>query len=402
MAPYNKLTAGEGLKREKFFSPAREFGIMPFWFWNGEMDYEEMEYQLREYYAKGIPAIYIHARFGINDHVPYLSGDWFDRVKFTIEKAQEIGLQVWVYDEYNWPSGTAGQTIMRDKPELTNRYLELVEDNIPGQYFTFMEGTDSRYHDLEQSEPVYACAILQKDLEEGNPNFINLMPSLSFDKVISWEAPPGPWKLFFFIERQASWYADVLNEETTREFLARTHERYKACVGAENFGEKVRGFYTDEPAMHYFEIFKNNNTLPWSAQMLEIFRERKGYDLKPLLPLLYYSIGPRTEQLRYDYFSALSDQYEEAYYQQISDWCHENGTDFTGHLLCEESIRLHARTGGNLFHMLRHMDMTGVDHLYPRVGTRQMPSEHVALKIASSAAHQNGSTRLLCESMGGL
>ncbi len=402
MAAYNILTKGEPLTREKFFSPAREFGIMPFWFWNGKLTYEEMEYQLREYYDKGIPAIYIHSRFGINDHVPYISEDWFDRVKFTVEKAQEIGLQVWVYDEYNWPSGTAGQTIMRDRPKLTNRYLEVIEDDIPGQYFTFMEGTDSRYNDLEQSEPVYACAILKKDLEEGNPNFINLMPSLCFDKVISWEAPPGPWKLFFFIERQASWYADVLNPETTKEFLNRTHERYKAAVGKENFGDKVRGFYTDEPAMFYFEIFHDNKTLPWSAQMFKIFRERKGYDLKPLLPMLYYSIGEQTEQVRYDYFSALSEQYEETYYKQISDWCHENDTNFTGHLLCEESIRLHARTGGNLFHMLRHMDMTGVDHLYPRVGTREMPSEHVALKIASSAAHQNGSERLICESMGGL
>ncbi len=402
MASYNKITDGEPLTREKFFSPAREFGIMPFWFWNGRLDYDEMEYQLREYYAKGIPAIFIHARFGVNEHVPYISEDWFDRVKFTVEKAQEIGLQVWVYDEYNWPSGTAGQSVMRDRPELTNRYLELIEDHIPGQYFTFMEGTDSRYNDLEQSEPVYACAILQKDLEEGRPEFINLMPSLSFDKVISWEAPPGPWKLFYFIERKATWYADVLNKESTKEFLERTHERYKASVGAQNFGDKIRGFYTDEPAMFYFEVFHNNRTLPWSAKMFKIFRERKGYDLKPLLPMLYYDIGERTEQVRYDYFSALSEQYEETYYQQISDWCHANDTKFTGHLLCEESIRLHARTGGNLFHMLRHMDMTGVDHLYPRVGTRKMPSEHVALKIASSAAHQNGSHRLLCESMGGL
>ncbi len=402
MASYNILTQGAPLTRENFFSPAREFGIMPFWFWNGKLTYEEMEYQLREYYDKGIPAIYIHSRFGVNDHVPYISEDWFDRVKFTVERAQEIGLQVWVYDEYNWPSGTAGQSIMRDKPKLTNRYLEVIEDDIPGQYFTFMEGTDSRYNDLEQSEPVYACAILKKDLEEGNPNFINLMPSLCFDKVISWEAPPGPWKLFYFIERQAAWYADVLNPETTQEFLKRTHARYKETVGSENFGDKLRGFYTDEPAMFYFEIFHNNKALPWSAQMFKIFRERKGYDLKPYLPMLYYAIGPQTEQVRYDYFSALSEQYEETYYKQISDWCHENDTNFTGHLLCEESIRLHARTGGNLFHMLRHMDMTGVDHLYPRVGNREMPSEHVALKIASSAAHQNGSERLLCESMGGL
>ena len=41
MIPHNKLTDGEPLAREKFFSPAREFGIMPFWFWNGAMDYAE-------------------------------------------------------------------------------------------------------------------------------------------------------------------------------------------------------------------------------------------------------------------------------------------------------------------------------------------------------------------------
>ena len=397
----NILMQGEPLNREKFFSPSREFGIMPFWFWNGEMDYREMEYQLREYYDKGIPAIYIHARFGINDHVPYLSKDWFDRVQFTVKKAQEIGLQVWIYDEYNWPSGTAGQSIMEDKPQLTSRYLELVEDNIPGQYFTFMEGTDSRYHDLEQSEPVYACAILEEDLKAGNPNFINLMPSLSFDKVISWEAPPGPWKLFFFIERKAAWYADSLNPETTREFLERTHQRYKESIG-ESFSGKIKGFYTDEPAMFYFEIFKNNDALPWSSQLLKIFKEKNGYNLKPWLPMLYYHIGPKTEQVRYDFFSALSAQYEGSYYGQIEEWCKENGVVSTGHLLCEESIRLHARSGGNLFHMLRHFGLTGVDHLYPRVGTREMPSEHVALKIASSAAHQNGSVRLICESMGGL
>ena len=82
-----------------------------------------------------------------------------------------------------------------------------------------MEGTDSRYNDLEQSEPIYACAIKLEDMENGNYEIIDLMPSLSFDKVITWEAPKGPWKLFFFIERKASWYADVLNPETTNYYF---------------------------------------------------------------------------------------------------------------------------------------------------------------------------------------
>jgi hypothetical protein len=397
---YNKLVHGEALSRDKFKSPSREFGIMPFWFWNGEMKYEEMEYQLWEYYNKGIPGIYIHARFGILEPIGYLTDDWFDRVKFTIEKAQEIGLQVWVYDEYNWPSGTAGKEVMKRKPDLTQRYLELVEGNIAGQYFQFMEGTDSRYNDLEESEPVYACAILLKDLEKGNPRFVNLMPSLSFDKVITWEAPKGPWKMFYFIERKASWYSDMLNPETTKEFLKLTHERYKKYLGEKEF-KNIKGFYTDEPAMHYFEVARDNYIIPWSKQMFKIFREHNGYDLKQHLPHLFFDIGSESEKIRYDFYNALTKQYEKTFYKEIADWCEENDMVFTGHLLFEESLRLHSRTGGNLFKHLRHMHMTGVDHLYPRIGTREMPDEHVALKLASSAAHQFGSTRLLCESMGG-
>ncbi|MHC1785730.1 MAG: glycosyl hydrolase [Christensenellales bacterium] len=396
----NLIVQGAALSRSDFFKTIPEFGIMPFWFINGGMDYQEMRYQLQEYKAKGVPGIFFHSRFGTLDHTGYLTDDWFDRLRYAVETARELGLQIWVYDEYNWPSGTAGKEVMRQDPNLTQRYLELVEADIPGQYFTFMEGTDSRYNDLEQSEPVYACAFLAEDLQRGNFKYIDLMPNLAFDKVVTWQAPEGPWKLMYFIQRRASWYADVLNDEATDKFIALTHERYKANSPGK-LSDSVVGFYTDEPAMHYFEVARDNYIIPWSSQMLRIFRDHNGYGLLNQLPMLYYDFGGDTQQLRFDFWSALTKQYEKTYFKKIRNWCDDNDCVFTGHLLFEEWLRLHARTGGNLFTHLRHLHMTGVDHLYPRVGSREMPDEHVALKIASSAAHQFGSTRLLCESMGG-
>ncbi len=398
----NILVHGAKLTREDFLKTIPEFGIMPFWFVNGAMTYEEMEYQLREYKLKGIPGIYIHARFGTLNNTGYLTEGWFDRLRFAVEKAREIGLQIWVYDEYNWPSGTAGKQVMASDPNLTQRYLELVESKIPGQFFTFMEGTDSRYNDLEESEPIYACAILEENIQNKRFEYVDLMPNLAFDKVITWEAPKGPWRLMYFIERRASWYADVLNEEATDKFLELTHERYKQELAQNGpIAESIHGFYTDEPAMHYFEVARDNYIIPWSSRMCAIFKEHNGYDLIRHLPKLFYDFGGDTFQFRYDFFSALNKQYEKTYYKKIEDWCRENNLTFTGHLLFEEWLRLHARTGGNLFTHLKHLNMTGVDHLYPRIGNKQMPDEHVALKIASSAAHQFGSTRLLCESMGG-
>ncbi len=399
----NVIVDGAPLTPQDFSRTIPEFGIMPFWFVNGRMDYDEMEYQLKEYKAKGIPGIYIHARFGTLEHTGYLTEDWFDRLRFTVKKAREIGLQIWVYDEYNWPSGTAAKQVMAHDKNLTQRYLELVETTVAGQYFTFMEGTDSRYNDLEESEPVYACAILEEDLRNKKFAYVDLMPNIAFDKVISWEAPKGPWRQMYFIERQASWYADVLNDEATDKFLELTHQRYQAEMEKHGgkLSDSIHGFYTDEPAMHYFEVAKDNYIIPWSSRMFAIFQEHNEYSLLHHLPKLFYDFGGDTAQVRYDFWSALTKQYEKTYYKKIADWCAQRDLFFTGHLLFEEWPRLHARTGGNLFKHLRHLHMTGVDHLYPRVGTREMPDEHVALKLASSAAHQNGSPRLLCESMGG-
>ena len=53
MAISNKLTKGKKLTKENFTSPPKEMGILPFWFWNGEMNEDEMEWQMKEYHNKG-------------------------------------------------------------------------------------------------------------------------------------------------------------------------------------------------------------------------------------------------------------------------------------------------------------------------------------------------------------
>ncbi|MCI0699173.1 hypothetical protein L0337_45125 [candidate division KSB1 bacterium] len=398
MAFSQKLLTGETLTKENFKTPPRELGILPFWFWNGELDPQEMEWQMREYHSKGIPGIFIHGRFGLK--VPYVSDEWFERVKFAVEKAKEIGIDTWVYDEMNWPSGTAERNVLKKYPYLTQRYLELVALNVDGPLFTFLEATDNRYVNTGNSHPIAAFGCTDEEYQNEIKNLIDLTPNLSFERVIPWEAPPGKWRLLYFLEKEVPYYIDTLDPESTEKFIEITHERYKAAVG-KDFGTIVPGFYTDEPAMHYYHVGIDNYVVPWSKQMFKIFRERRGYDLRPFLPALYTSMGEKTAQIRYDFWRTLTEQYSETYYKRLRDWCEANGVLFTGHLLFEEWIRMHARCEGNLFKYLRHMHIVGVDHLYPKIGTAKEPDQHVAMKIGSSAAHHFGSTRVLCESMGG-
>lgn len=398
MPHHNAVSHGLPLSRDSFSRPPLEMGIVPFWFWNGDLEPDELAWQLQQYYDRGVRSLFIHGRMGLK--VPYLSDAWFDRVKFVVEKGKEIGIDCWVYDEMDWPSGTADGQVLEADPELSQRYLELVALHIEGPLFTFLEAHDDRYVNTGDAHPIAAYGVPSDQYESGIREVVDLNKNLSWEKTLPWEAPEGPWTLMYFLEKRAPFYIDTLNPAATEKFIELTHERYRAAVGHE-FGKAVPGFFTDEPAMYYYHVGLKNYVIPWSKQLFKIFRERRGYDLKPYLPALYRPMGEMTTQIRYDFWRTLTEQYAETYYKRIRTWCEENGLVFTGHLLFEELLRLAARCEGNLFRYLEQMHLIGVDHLYPKIGSEDEPEQHAALKLASSAAHHFGSARLLCESMGG-
>src|SRR5829696_5478205 len=167
--PYVPITT------ENFRQPPREYGILPFWFLNGELDPDEMRYQLGELRDKGMPGVILHARFGLE--MPYIGRKYLDRIQFTVEEAKKLGLQTWIYDEMNWPSGTADKNVLRERPDLAQRYIECVSFTITGPWFMCLTGEDSRYLDFQRSTPVAAFAI------GADGRVVDLTRNLSFSKV---------------------------------------------------------------------------------------------------------------------------------------------------------------------------------------------------------------------------
>ena len=378
---------------EQFRRPPREYGILPFWFLNGELDPDEMRWQLRELRDKRLPGIILHGRYGLE--TPYIGETYLDRIALAVQEGEKLGLKTWVYDEMNWPSGTADQRVLKARPDLAQRYLECVTIDVRGPWFACLTGEDSRYLDFERSTPVAGFAIA------SDGRVIDLTPNLSFEKVLPWQVPPGDWRMLYIVEKTAEYYIDALNPEATAEFLRVGYEPYVQSVNGA-LGGQIPGFYTDEPAMHYYLSGQDVPIVPWTKDMFRRFRERNGYELRPRLPHLFFDVSDESARVRFDFYETLTEFYSDAYYRQISEWCAARGVAFTGHLLYEEWLRAMIRTEGNIFRHYEHLHVMGVDHLYPVIGERDNPSEHVAMKLASSAAHQNGSERLLCESFGGM
>jgi hypothetical protein len=137
--------------------PPREYGILPFWFLNGELDPEEMRYQLRELREKRLPGIILHGRFGLE--LEYIGPDYLDRIRLAVDEGERLGLTTWIYDEMNWPSGTANFKVLKERPDLAQRYIECLNFPIRGPWFACLTEGDSRYIDFERSTPVAAFAL---------------------------------------------------------------------------------------------------------------------------------------------------------------------------------------------------------------------------------------------------
>jgi alpha-L-rhamnosidase len=382
------------LDLDVFRHPTPEFGILPFWFLNGELDPDEMRFQLRELADKRMHGVVLHGRYGLE--LPYLSDAYLDRIGFAAQEARPLGLSTWIYDEMNWPSGTADKRVLKARPDLAQRYIECISFRIQGPWFMCLTGEDSRYLDFERSEPVAAFAIGE------DSTVIDLTPNLSFERVVPWEVPPGTWRLSYIVQKRADYYIDAMDPESTRTFIEHGYAPYLRAAGDGDRSRPLVGFYSDEPAMHYYMSGGDNPVLPWTKDMFRRFRDRNGYDLRPRSIDLFFDVRPGGARVRYDYFSSTTEFYTNAYYRQLREWCNEHGMVFTAHLLYEEWLRRMIRVEGNLFRHYENMDIVAVDHLYPVVGTRTSPDQHVAIKVASSAAHQFGSPRVICESFGGI
>src|SRR5262249_46876408 len=66
----------------------------------------------------------------------------------------------------------------------------------------------------------------------------------------------------------------------------------------------------------------------WTRDLLNEFRKRRGYDLKPYLPGLITDIGPKTAAIRHDWGKTLTELLNERFLAPMRDWSQRNRTRF--------------------------------------------------------------------------
>jgi hypothetical protein len=78
----------------------------------------------------------------------------------------------------------------------------------------------------------------------------------------------------------------------------------------------------------------------WAPNFLAEFQKRRGYDLRPLLPALVGDIGPDTGAIRHDWGLTLSELCEDNYLKVITAWAKQHGTKFRSQTYGIPPVRL--------------------------------------------------------------
>ena len=91
----------------------------------GPMTRGEIAAMMRRYADVGIEQFLFYARGGCD--VPFMSEEWLDICENIVLEAESLGIDIWLYDEYDCPSGTCHKTIIADHPEFESACI-CVED----------------------------------------------------------------------------------------------------------------------------------------------------------------------------------------------------------------------------------------------------------------------------------
>lgn len=113
--------------RRSFLQPPDEFTPIPFWFWNDELDEAELRRQIRDFRDHGVMGFVIHPRKGLPRSIPYLSERYLHFVRVAVAEAAALNMQVVLYDEAMYPSGSAHGMVVAENPAWASRCLTMAE-----------------------------------------------------------------------------------------------------------------------------------------------------------------------------------------------------------------------------------------------------------------------------------
>lgn len=267
----------------------------------GKPDEATVRETLAAYKAVGIDQYLIYARSGLG--MEYMGEEWLQLCEWFCEHAKRLDMAIWLYDEYNWPSGSCKGRVPAEDPRFESREF----------------------------------AVYRK--ADG-----------SFD----WRVAHSPG------------WADNYSFGAMARFIELTHKKYQRRLGP-YLGSTVVGIFTDEPAHPVPVKPEGEPSLVFrhfdGAE--DEYRAASGSDLRG--DVQAYLDDPEKDGVWATYYDLLGRRFRKAYFDPIRAWCDRAGLLSTGHMISENDTRHSALYNGNPLHALKGLTLPGMDEIGTRL-----------------------------------
>jgi hypothetical protein len=326
------------------------------WWWMGSaVNKKDLQYNLALYKNAGLGGVEITPIYGIMDQdskfISYLSKEWMEMLKYTLDQARSLGLGVDLANGTGWPFGgpwvtenNASKSLYQHTYTLSKgkKLTAKIEYRRPGFIRTannkviqpgmlkspLNANKNQQQLSLDQVHYDETLPLLKLMAFGPGKSIIDLTKKVSKSGTLDWTAPSDNWTLIALfeglhgklVERAApggeGYAIDHFSDIATREYLKHFDTAFK------NYDLKyLRSFFNDS-----YEVDDAKGQANWTPAFLSEFKKRKGYELLDHLPALFgMDSATKNAQIIYDYRAVIDELLLEHFTMTWKRWAAAKG-----------------------------------------------------------------------------
>ena len=311
--------------KQQFLHPPDDCRIMMRWWWFGPaVTKPELKRELEQMKEAGIGGVEIATLYPLALDNPatgfrnltFLSDEHIEAIRFAADEARKLGLRIDITLGSGWPFGgrhipiTQAAGAMRiEKAVIAAGVKSISVPNIGSgeklaAVFIAPGSTDpADFKNARQLE--------SPDIQNGRlqlPGQIN-----------------APQTAIFFISSRTGMM--VKRPAAGAEGFVLDHYDQSAIeTHLHSVGNRLLEAFGDHPPYAVFSDSLEDYGSDWTSNLLEGFRQRRGYDLTPHLPALVADIGPESAAVRHDWGKTLTELTNEHFLMPLHAWAQQHHT----------------------------------------------------------------------------
>lgn len=347
--------------------PADARPMMRWWWFGPAVEKAQLALEIDQMKWGGIGGVEIQAVYpmALDDpargvkNLPFLSPEHLEAVRFANDKGRAAGLRVDVTLGSGWPFGGPHIGIADAIGKM-----RVVAVNVPADAASYPLPA------VTEGEKIEAVFIGGGTEKEYDATRLLPLQQAAAGNGRGGVAPAAtPRVVVYYIASRSG--MQVKRPAVGGEGFVLDHMSRRAIDNhLNNVGEPLLKAFGDKPPYAIFSDSLEGYGSDWTDNFLEEFQRRRGYDLRPYLPLVFSGQGADAPALRHDWALTQTELVEDNYLKPVTAWARQHGTRFRSQTYGEPPASLSS---------FRHLDLME--------GEGAQYRQFSFTRLASSAAH---------------